>query len=259
MNTTRMQMIQDSKLLDPRATIVWLGAALAVALLVPLSVPALLALNIYLFALLGISPDGSGALGRVVRRLLVLCALVITFNGVAVRGGEPALQVMGWTLFSQVGLRNGLYFALRLSAMIVGLAALLAHTPPAAMARGVSALLSPFSEKLAHRLAFYGFMTAGFVPLFIDEFERIRVAQSFRGGTLRGGMRDRAASARMILIPLILSCIHRSEQLAAVVELRGLKDRIGRARTSRGLGGSDVVFMLLTLVVLVSAVLVSGN
>ena len=86
--------------------------------------------------------------------------------------------------------------------------------------------------------------------------ERIRQAQSFRGANMKtGGIARRATTARALIVPLVLSAIHRSGQLAAVVELRGLRDRVGTALPAGRPGVADVVFVSATAVVLAAIAL----
>ena len=93
-----------------------------------------------------------------------------------------------------------------------------------------------------------------FVPLFGDEFHRIRHAQSFRGGGLQGGFRDRVDAVRLIVVPLLLSAIRRSEQLAMVVELRGLRVRLASANEFGRPRAGDYAFALATGAVITAAV-----
>jgi energy-coupling factor transport system permease protein len=244
---------------DPRATILAFVAMLALGLFGGLSLIAQCALTVYFIVLLAIAPKGYRVLLATGKRIVPLAGLVVLLNGVAVRTGEAAMSWNERMLLSVDGLEAGVYFAVRLVTMIVGLAALLSLTPPDAFANGVHALVRPFSQKLARRLSFYGFVAMSFLPLFMEEFERIRVAQSFRGGNLSGGIRQRATGARMILVPLVLSAIHRSEQLASVVELRDIKSRFGDRMKVLRLAPSDASFLLVSASVMIAVILMSRS
>ena len=63
-----------------------------------------------------------------------------------------------------------------------------AAVPPVEFARGIYTMLHPVSARLASGAAFYGFLVVSFLPLFTEEFERIRLAQSFRGAGFDGGL-----------------------------------------------------------------------
>ncbi|MDH3196717.1 MAG: hypothetical protein OEO21_00600 [Candidatus Krumholzibacteria bacterium] len=211
-----------------RTAIVLSALCVGAALLAPRSIPAMAGLA----ALSGafcLAAGGAGALGGVARRLVPLVLLVVVLNGL-VAGGEPVVAVAGRKVLSREGLVAGVFFALRLAAMVLALAALVAAAPPEAIARALHTFLRPFSGRLAEAVAFHGFIASSFVPLFRREFERVRLAQSFRGADLGGGPLRRARAARALVVPLLLSAIRRAEQLALVVELRGLRARIARGR-----------------------------
>jgi energy-coupling factor transporter transmembrane protein EcfT len=106
---------------------------------------------------------------------------------------------------------------------------------------------------MAEGAAMHGFLAMSFVPLFTDEFRRVRVAQSFRGASLGGGFRSRVHSVRALIVPLIISAIRRSEQLALVVELRGIRERMARSMGLAAPGPAAVSFALVTLAVIVAA------
>jgi energy-coupling factor transport system permease protein len=127
---------------------------------------------------------------------------------------------------------------------------------PEEFAKSVFSLCRPVSATTASRLAFYSFLAFSFLPLFAREYERVRAAQSFRGAGLGGNFMRRVVSVRLLLVPLILSAIHRSGQLAAVVELRGLKDRIGEVAPPAKPAARDYIFAAVTVLVLVLAIVV---
>ncbi|HEU4364076.1 MAG TPA: hypothetical protein VFT13_01290, partial [Candidatus Krumholzibacteria bacterium] len=89
------------------------------------------------------------------------------------------------------------------------------------------------------------------------EFQRVRLAQSFRGGDVGaaggGGLRRRAEAARASLIPLLVSAVHRSGQLAMVVELRDVRRRLPLAIEPSRLRGADVALLVSTAVAITAA------
>ncbi len=187
------------------------------------------------------------------RRLAPALILIVVLNGVFVPG-EALLSVAGKTLLSRAGVSAGVFFSLRLAVLYVAMALFLAVTPPVEFARGIYSILRPFSIRLANRVAFHGFLILSFIPFFTDELDRIRRAQSFRGAEFGGGIARRSAAARALIVPLLLSAIHRSGQLAAVVELRGLRDRMGTALPPARPGMVDAVVAAATAAVLAAII-----
>jgi energy-coupling factor transport system permease protein len=233
-------------------------AICATALFALSSMRAMIVLLVYVGLLSVAVGVGLRTLGRHLWRLVPVVAAIVLLNG-ALIPGEALVAVAERTLLTKTGVTAGGFFALRLLVLYVASLVFLAATPPVEFAKGVYSTLRPISARLASRAAFYGFLVLSFVPLFADEFDRIRLAQSFRGADFSGGLIRRAVAVRALVVPLILSAIHRSGQLATVVELRGLRDRVGVALPSERPGVADVAFAATTAAVLVAVVLAFGS
>jgi energy-coupling factor transport system permease protein len=112
-------------------------------------------------------------------------------------------------------------------------------------------MLRRLSPSLAGRVAFFIFLSMGFVPLFVDEIQRVRVAQSFRGGNLRGGMLQRAGSLRMWLVPVLMSAVRRSGELALAVELRDTRHRLVDSIPAPRARAIDIAWLVLVIAAVV--------
>lgn len=259
--------------IDARVSTAVLVAVAAAALFVVTTPGAMAVLLVYQFVLWGVvggrsragEREGAGlgvgarSAGRHLVRLAPAVALIVALNGLLVPG-ETILSLGGKTLLTREGAASGLFFSLRLLVLYAAMVLFLAATPPAEFARGVYATLKPISGRAANRTAFYGFLVLSFIPLFSDELDRIRQAQSFRGADLKsGGIRERVGAARALVVPLLLSAVHRSGQLAAVIELRGLRDRVGSALPPGRPGAADAVVAGATAVVLAALAAWSGR
>jgi energy-coupling factor transporter transmembrane protein EcfT len=232
---------------------VGLFVAIAAAALALVSTSAAMALLLAWVVLLYAAALAGARLFGHFRRLAPVLVLIVVLNGVFVPG-EAVLSVAGKTLLSRAGLSSGVFFSLRLAVLYFAMALFLAVTPPVEFARGIYSILRPFSIRLANRVAFHGFLILSFIPLFTDELDRIRRAQSFRGAEFGGGIARRAAAARALIVPLLLSAIHRSGQLSAVVELRGLRDRVGTVLPPVRPGMADAIVAAATAAVLAAII-----
>ncbi len=236
---------------DPRVAFI-VASALVVAALttIPDARGMLLAL---VFACVWLTvTEGVAKTARVIRGLLPFAVVIVVLNAVLVPG-DPLLTIFGRRVTSQKGFQDGVFFALRLAVMLVATAAFLASSSPESMARGAYDMLRRLSKSAASRAALFVFLSMSFVPLFADELERIRVAQGFRGGDFSGSMRRRAETVRAWLVPLLVSAVHRSGELAKTVELRGIRERLVTTIESPKLYAADLVLATAALVVLVFA------
>ncbi|UCG51484.1 MAG: energy-coupling factor transporter transmembrane protein EcfT [Candidatus Latescibacterota bacterium] len=191
-----------------------------------------------------------GTLAKNAKNISGFVLLIIVVNAALVRG-EPLTSLVPF--LSKEGVYGGVFYSIRLLVLYFAVTVFLATTSPEGIASGLAALIRPFSARLAHRAAFFGFLSIGYLPLFAGEISRIQTAQRFRGGGLDGGPIRKLNGARLLLVPLFLSAIHRSAQLAMVVELRKIKSTIIPLLRLERASRNDYGFVLLTLVVLIIA------
>lgn len=240
---------------DPRV-LVLVAVALVTASLVWVRSPvAMLGLLGFVCAWHVVVTGSAAVTGASVRRLLPFAALVVVLNGVF-GPGKAIVTLGGLRLVADAGLTNGVYFALRLSVMLMTVSLVLAAVTPEVLARGVHDAVRRVSRRAADPLALFVFLAMGFVPLVADEFTRIRVAQSFRGGDIaapRAGLRRRAQAVRASLVPLVVSAVQRSGALAMAVELRDVRRRLPASVEAPRFGGADAALLLSTAAVIVAA------
>ena len=237
---------------DPRFLIGAFVLIAAVSFMVPTSVGLLLLLA-YVLALYGLAKLPVRALGGTLKTLAFFAVLIIGVNAYFVQG-EAIPGTFGY--LSWEGVRSGAYYTLRVAVLLLSVLVFLAAASQETIARGVSALLTPVAPNAARRIAMYGFLSFGFLPLFADEIERIRVAQRFRGGSIEGGLWAKLRGVRLLLVPLLVSAIHRSGQLAMAVEIRNIRSSIDELLEVPAPTFRDYTFAGVTVVVLTFSFLV---
>lgn len=235
---------------DPRTLLVSVLLVIVASVATVRTLPAMLYLFFFVVLWFAATARRAGAVFGVLRRILPFAALIIVLNALLVPG-ESLFAIAGRRIGSIEGARDGFYFALRLGVMLMSMSLLLAGTNPESLARGIHDLLRRVSPSLADRVAFFTFLSMGFVPLFADEIRRVRVAQSFRGGDLKGGMLHRAGSLRMWLVPVLMSAVRRSGELALAVELRDIRPRLVASIPAPRMRAIDVVWLALVVAVVV--------
>ncbi len=198
---------------------------------------------------------GRAALGGHMVRITPVVALIVVFNGL-LTPGAALFTPAGFDLFTWEGIEAGFFYSFRFMVLYFAVVFFVGVTPPERFARLLYSALRPFSPRFADSTAFYAFNVLSFLPLFSDEIKRIRLAQSFRGAEFSGGLIRRVLAVRLLVVPLVVSAVHRSGQLAATVELRGLRSRLGEALPSGKPTQKEYVFAMTTAVVLVAAVLI---
>lgn len=234
---------------DPRFLIAGFAAIVVSAFVVPgtwgLAVVSCYLLLLHRFS--GLPPRSLAAAARV---LLPFVLIVIAVNAVLVEGAPVAPPIR---FVSREGVASGLHASVRVVVLYLAALVFLGVASAEDVARGVSSLVRPFSPVLARRVAMYGFISFGFLPLFADELQRIVVAQRFRGAGVDRGLAGRIGSARLLVVPLVISAIRRSEHLAMSVELRRIRTRITGILVLERAMRKDYLFLVITLTVLIAA------
>ena len=136
-----------------------------------------------------------------------------------------------WNAFCQSG-----YIILRLILMIALTMVLTSTTKPMDMTYAFEWYLGPLKlikpcRYFAHEIAMTLSIALRFIPTLLDETERIMKAQASRGVDFnRGGIFKRFGAVIALIIPLFVSALERSEELANAMIVRGYDPRAKRTR-----------------------------
>ncbi len=168
--------------------------------------------------------------------------------------------VLSWWIFSIT--KEGIYFAafmvLRLLFLMVGTSLLTLTTSPIALTDGMERLLRPLRKigVPAHELAMMMSIALRFIPILMEETDKIMKAQSARGADFESGNLFRRAKAMVpILIPLFISAFRRADELATAMECRCYRGGENRTRLKelkygkKDLGASLSFLALAALIV----------
>jgi energy-coupling factor transport system permease protein len=149
-----------------------------------------------------------------------------------------------WGPFTEEGVRQGLFLALRLAGLVLTASLLTLTTSPLDLADGMERLLRPAKRVgvPAHELAMTTTIALRFVPTLADEAERLRRAQVSRGADIEGGLLRRVRGLTSLLVPLFLSAFRRADRLAVAMEARCYRGEEGRTHYAQaGFKGIDAV------------------
>ena len=133
-----------------------------------------------------------------------------------------------WDAFCQTG-----YIILRLILMISLTMVLTSTTKPMDMTYAFEWYMTPLKVVRfpAHEIAMTLSIALRFIPTLLDETERIMKAQASRGVDFnRGGLFKRFGAVIALIIPLFVSALERSEELANAMIVRGYDPRAKRSR-----------------------------
>lgn len=158
------------------------------------------------------------------------------------------------------GLRRGIFMILRLIYLVIGSSLLTYTTTPNKLTDGIESLLKPLNRMKVpvHDLAMMMSLALRFIPILLEEANRIIKAQSARGADFEEGkIIERLRAMVSILVPLLVSSTRRAYDLALAMEARCYRGGEGRTkmkplkyrRSDGAVYGICVVYLAAILVV----------
>ena len=160
---------------------------------------------------------------RASRPVMFLVVFTFVFNLIAASWKGGFLRGLGTSAFMAARLLILMMFAVMLPLT----------TAPLELADGLDALLSPLARIgfPAHESAMMIGMALRFIPLLMQETDKIMRAQLSRGARLdQGNIFQRVKAFFPVLIPLFIIIFRRADDIAVAMEARGYEGGDGRTR-----------------------------
>ena len=163
---------------------------------------------------------------------------------IVLRAAQPVMFLVVFTLVFNViaalwssnvvlGMLKALFTSSRLLVLMIFAVLLPLTTAPLELADGLDALLSPLGRFgfPAHESAMMIGMALRFIPLLMQETDKIIRAQLSRGARLdQGNIFQRVRAFMPVLIPLFIIIFRRADEIAVAMEARGYEGGEGRTR-----------------------------
>lgn len=131
------------------------------------------------------------------------------------------------------GITKALFISIRLILLIIGSSLLTLTTTPNNLTDGMEKSLG-FLEKIkvpVHDIAMMMSIALRFIPILMDETDRIMKAQTSRGADFEsGGIIKKARAMIPLLVPLIIAAFRRASDLATAMDARCYVGGKGRTR-----------------------------
>ncbi|MBR6740446.1 MAG: energy-coupling factor transporter transmembrane protein EcfT [Clostridia bacterium] len=173
--------------------------------------------------------------------------------------GETVLWSWKFITITQEGLLRALYMVLRIMFLVAGTSMLTYTTSPTMLTDGVERLFKPLAKLRfpVHELAMMMTIALRFIPILIEETDKIMSAQRARGADFESGNLLRRAKALVpLLVPLFVSAFRRADELALAMECRCYRGGEGRTKyRAMKAGGVDLAAGLVMLAIQVGIIL----
>ena len=217
--------------LDPRVKLVCTLLYL-VSLFLFRSVPGYIVATIFLAIIIKISTVPFSYIVRGLKPIVMLLMITVLFNLFLTRDGEVLFHAWIFTI-TEGGLITAVYMAIRLKYLIIGSSLMTFTTTPNELTDGIEALLHPLNRihVPVHEVAMMMSIALRFIPILLEETDKIMKAQIARGADLESGnMIQKAKSMIPILVPLFVSAFRRANDLAMAMEARCYRGGEGRTK-----------------------------
>lgn len=246
--------------LDPRTKIL-LTIAYIASVFMSTSLLGYVPVVLFLFLVIHLSKIPLQMMVRSIRPLRMLLVFTFVLN-LFFGAGEQVLLKISFIVIKYEGLMNAIHFSLRLIFLVVGSSLLTLTTPPVVLTDGLEKLCSPLRVVRfpAHEMAMMMTIALRFIPLLIEEADKIMKAQSARGADFQSGnLKQRTKAMIPLLVPLFISAFRRAGDLAMAMEARCYHGGEGRTRLHVLKFGKNDFFAAVTVVLLAVAVCITGK
>jgi len=147
----------------------------------------------------------------------------------------PGEIIAEWWIFkiTDKGLTNAGFMVLRLTFLIVGSGMMTYTTTPSQLTAGMESLFKPLGifKVPVHEVAMMMSIALRFIPILLEEADKIMKAQQARGADFESGNIFKRAKALVpVLVPLFVSAFRRAGELAEAMEARCYHGGKGRTK-----------------------------
>lgn len=248
--------------LDPRVKLVTTIAFL-IALFVANDWIGYLVATIFLVAVIRLSKVPFHFMVKGLKAIFFILLITMIFNLFLTPGDVVLVQF--WKLkITDKGLHTAIFMAIRLIYLILGSSVMTLTTTPNDLTDGLEKLMSPL-KKLhvpVHEVAMMMSIALRFIPILLEETDKIMKAQIARGADFENGnLIQKAKNLVPLLVPLFISAFRRANDLAMAMEARCYRGGEGRTKmkpliyASRDYYAYGVVALFLAAIIAVRVVL----
>jgi len=173
---------------------------------------------------------------RYVLRGLKSILFILIFSGAFTLLFTRGETVLGeWWIFtvSVEGIVKAIEMVYRLMLLLVGSSVMTLTTTPTDIADGLEKAFSPLKviKVPVHEIAMMISIAFRFIPILMEEADKIMKAQKARGADFEtGGIVKKAKGLIPLLVPLLISAIKRAMELANAMEARCYRGGEGRTK-----------------------------
>ena len=216
--------------LDPRTKLIG-TVAFIVSLFLFKNWPGYAAATAFLAAVIVLSRVPFRYMIKGLKAIIILLLITVIFNMFIVPG--EVLWNFGLVKVTREGLSQAGFMAVRLIYLIIGSSIMTLTTTPNDLTDGLERVLGPLKllRVPVHEIAMMMSIALRFIPILLEETDKIMKAQMARGADFENGnLIQRARNMVPLLVPLFISAFRRASDLAMAMEARCYRGGEGRTK-----------------------------
>ena len=217
--------------LDPRvklfATMIYM-----ITLFVYKGLAGLGLITLFLFGVIQLSKVPLGYMFKGLRTIMILLLFTSFFN-LTMTPGAVTYWHFGIFQVTDTGIVNAVTIAIRLVYLILGTSLMTLTTTPNQLTDALEKSLRPLNKIHipVHAIEMMMSIALRFIPIIVEETDKIMKAQMARGADFENGsILQRAKNMVPLLVPLFVSAFRRADDLAMAMEARCYNGGEGRTR-----------------------------
>ena len=185
---------------------------------------------------------------RGLKAIVVLLLISISFN-LFLTDGRVLFRI-GFLKVTEEGLKLAFFMGMRLMYLVIGSSVMTLTTTPNQLTDGLEKSLGALNRLHVpvHEISMMMSIALRFIPILVEETDKIMKAQMARGADFESGnLIQKAKSMIPLLVPLFVSAFRRATDLAMAMEARCYRGGIGRTKMKplRYEGRDHVAYVIL--------------
>lgn len=186
---------------------------------------------------------------------------VVLFTGILniFYGSGEVLWQLGFVKITEGGINNAIFVTIRIATLVLISSVLTFTTSPSDLTDGLERILKPLTvfHIKVHEIAMMMTIALRFIPVLLEETDKIMNAQKARGADMESGnVFQRIKALIPVLIPLFVSSFRRANDLATAMECRCYHGGSGRTRMKvLRFSILDLFALTLSLIIFVGVIL----
>lgn len=186
---------------------------------------------IFLFGIIQLSKVPLPFILRGMKAIMMLLFFTVIFSLFTIPGTE--LVRLGFVRITIEGVVVAFIMGIRLTFLILGSSLMTFTTTPTHLTDGLERMMGPLRKIKVpvHEISMMMSIALRFIPILMEETDKIMKAQMARGADFEsGGLIKRAKNLIPLLVPLFVSAFRRANDLAMAMEARCYRGGEGRTK-----------------------------